>query len=460
MLALPFSRLKPNPKLEKTMPTRKSPTLTVAPLPVQIALDRGDHEMHAAVLPPGATRPVQEIFKTGAETLHGFIRRWQQAHPGHVLEIAFEQPAPGLLHALMDLPGVELYPMNPSQTARYREVLNSSRKKDDATDALVILELLKTHRQHFPKWEPESPSIRRLRLLVEGRRKAVDERTQAVLSLIGLLKIYYPQALELCGDNVHGPITLAFLKRWPTLQALKQSTAATIRAFYYGHQVRSRKAIEARLSLVEKAEPLTSDAPLLEACGLRLGLLLDQIRMINVHVASYENQIDALAVEQPQYAIVQSFPGVGRVIGARLLAALGSRKENLPHALNLACMSGIAPIVKRSGKSTSTQRRMARPVFLHQTLMEFAESSIKSCLWAQAFFRLKRAQGKGRWESVRALAYKWIRILHHCWRHDIPYDDNRYLAQLRLKGSPLLPYLDQLLATPNPTSILNKPTEA
>ena len=120
------------------MPTRKSPTLTVVPLPVQIALDRGDHEMHAAILPPGGTRPVQEIFKTGAETLHGFIRRWQQAHPGHVLEIAFEQPAPGLLHALMDLPGVELYPMNPSQTARYREVLNSSRKKDDATDALVI----------------------------------------------------------------------------------------------------------------------------------------------------------------------------------------------------------------------------------------------------------------------------------------------------------------------------------
>jgi transposase len=442
------------------MPTRKSTPPTVIPLPVQIALDRGDHEMHAAILPPGAARPVQEIFKTGAETLHGFVRRWQQAHPGHLLEIAFEQPAPGLLHALMDLPGVELYPMNPSQTARYREVLHSSRKKDDATDALVILELLKTHRQHFPKWEPESPSIRRLRLLVEGRRKAVNDRTDAVLSLISLLKIYYPQALELCGENMSKPMTLAFLKRWPTLQALKQSSAATIRAFYYGQHVRRGKAIKARLLLLEKAEPLTHDAPMLEACEMRLGLLLDQIRTLNVHVTAYEKQIAELASAQPQHAILQSFPGVGPVIGARLMAALGSQKENLPHAVNLACLSGIAPIIKRSGKSTSTQRRMARPVFLHQTFMEFAESSIKSCLWAQAFFRLKRAQGKGRWASVRALAYKWIRILHQCWTHDIPYDENRYVAQLRLKGSPLLPYLDQLLAAPSTTSLLNKPTEA
>ena len=246
---------------------------------------------------------------------------------------------------------------------------------------------------------------------------------------------------------MHGPITLAFLKRWPTLQALKQSTAATIRAFYYGRAEKpSRRGC--------RWSGATSDAPLLEACGLRLGLLLDQIRMLNVRCPL--RKTDRCVRATP----VRAFPGVGRVIGARLLAALGSRKENLPHALNLACMSGIAPIVKRSGKSTSTQRRMARPVFLHQTLMEFAESSIKSCLWAQAFFRLKRAQGKGRWESVRALAYKWIRILHHCWTHDIPYDDSRYLAQLRLKGSPLLPYLDQLLAAPNTTSILNKPTEA
>jgi len=442
------------------MPTRKSTSLTVVPLPVQIALDRGDHEMHAAILSPGATRPVQEIFKTGAETLHGFIRRWQQAHPGHVLEVAFEHPAPGLLHALMDLPGVELYPMNPSQTARYREVLNSSRKKDDATDALVILELLKTHRQHFPKWEPESDEIRLLRLVVEGRRKAVNDRTEAVLGLISLLKTYYPQALELCGDDLAGPLSLAFLKRWPTLQALKQSSSATIRAFYYGHNVRREKNIETRLSLTEKAEPLTHDAPLLEACEMRLRMLLDQIRILNAHIAGYEKKIEALVSKQPQFAIVRSLPGAGLLIGARLIAALGSHKKNLPHAVNLACLSGIAPIIKRSGKSSSTQRRIARPLFLHQTFVEYAENSIKFSLWARAFYRLKRAHGKGRWGTIRALAYKWIRILHHCWTHDIPYDENRYIAQLRLKSSPLIPYLDQLLAAPNATLLADKPTEA
>jgi transposase len=189
-------------------------------------------------------------------------------------------------------------------------------------------------------------------------------------------------------------------------------------------------------------------------------MLLDQIRILNAHIAGYEKKIEALVSKQPQFAIVRSLPGAGLLIGARLIAALGSHKKNLPHAVNLACLSGIAPIIKRSGKSSSTQRRIARPLFLHQTFVEYAENSIKFSLWARAFYRLKRAHGKGRWGTIRALAYKWIRILHHCWTHDIPYDENRYIAQLRLKSSPLIPYLDQLLAAPNATLLADKPTEA
>ena len=371
--------------------------------PVLIALDRGDHEIHAAILATGSTTPTQESFAAGSESLHGFLASLRQRFPGTPLHIAFEQPAPGLLHALMDNPDVELYPMNPAQTARFRDVLNSSRKKDDPTDALVILELLKTHREHFPKWVPESDNMRLLRMLVEGRRKTIDDRTQSILALVSLLKNYYPQALELCGDSVSSPIALDFLKRWPTLQSLKKATPECIRSFLYQHNARSEKAIAARLERIENSIPLTNDGPLLEASTLRLQMLLSQIRTLNTDAAS------------------------------------------------MACLSGIAPVVKRSGKSSSTQRRLARPLFLHQSFLEYADISIRFCPWAHAFFKMKRTQGKSRWEALRALAFKWIRIMHHCWNTNTLYDDDLYTNQLRKKASPLIPFLDAIATQKNAT---------
>ena len=419
--------------------------------PVLIALDRGDHEIHAAILATGSTTPTQESFAAGSESLHGFLASLRQRFPGTPLHIAFEQPAPGLLHALMDNPDVELYPMNPAQTARFRDVLNSSRKKDDPTEALVILELLKTHREHFPKWVPESDNMRLLRMLVEGRRKTIDDRTQSILALVSLLKNYYPQALELCGDSVSSPIALDFLKRWPTLQSLKKATPECIRSFLYQHNARSEKAIAARLERIENSIPLTNDGPLLEASTLRLQMLLSQIRTLNTHIATYEKRIATVADNEPASTVMRSFPGSGPTMGPRLTAAFGTKKENFPDAASMACLSGIAPVVKRSGKSSSTQRRLARPLFLHQSFLEYADISIRFCPWAHAFFKMKRTQGKSRWEALRALAFKWIRIMHHCWNTNTLYDDDLYTNQLRKKASPLIPFLDAIATQKNAT---------
>lgn len=314
------------------------------PAPVLIGLDRGDHEIHAAILAPQTATPELQSFQSGAETLHGFITRCQERFRGHPLHIAFEQPAPGLLHALMDWPGLELYPMNPSQTARFREVLCSSRKKDDPSDAAVILELLRTHLAHFPRWQPESENMRLLRLLVEGRRKAVDARTQDVLALISLLKNYYPQALELCDcEHLDRALALDFLRRWPTLQALQKARPQTLRTFFYQHNSRSETLIRKRLDRIAIAIPLSGDAPLLEASVLRLEHLIAQIAAANRHIGAYEKRIAQVLATQPQSAVLSSFPGAGPTLGARLCAAFGTRKENLPKAQNMACLARRRP---------------------------------------------------------------------------------------------------------------------
>jgi len=96
----------------------------------------------------------------------------------------------------------------------------------------------------------------------------------------------------------------------------------------------------------------------------------------------------------------------------------------------------------RSGKSCSVRRRRACPKFLRQTFHEYADHSRKRSLWAKAYYRMLRGRGLRHNAAVRALAFKWMRILFRCWQTHTPYDEHRHLAQLRLKQSPLLQFLD------------------
>ena len=82
--------------------------------------------------------------------------------------------------------------------------------------------------------------------------------------------------------------------------------------------------------------------------------------------------------------------------------------------------SGIAPVLKRSGQSTTIHRRYARPIFLHQSFIEYANESIRHSLWARAFYQMHKASEKSRWVMIRPLAYKWIRILFRCWQKRSP----------------------------------------
>jgi hypothetical protein len=105
--------------------------------------------------------------------------------------------------------------------------------------------------------------------------------------------------------------------------------------------------------------------------------------------------------------------------------------------------SGIAPVLKRSGQATTIHRRYARPLFLHQSFIEYANESIRHSLWAHAFYQMQKAATKTHWVIIRALAYKWIRILFRCWQARTPYDEVRYLKSLQKRRSPFIQYLTQ-----------------
>jgi transposase len=120
-----------------------------------------------------------------------------------------------------------------------------------------------------------------------------------------------------------------------------------------------------------------------------------------------------------------------------LLAALGSQRERYSSAEELQKYSGIAPVTERSGKKKWVHFRWACPKFLRQSFHEWAGHSIAQSVWARAYYQQQRERGKEHHAAVRALAFKWIRIVFRCWQDRVAYEESRYLAVLAKRGSPL-----------------------
>ena len=125
----------------------------------------------------------------------------------------------------------------------------------------------------------------------------------------------------------------------------------------------------------------------------------------------------------------------------RMAAAYGTDREKFQDASDMQQMSGIAPITRRSGKSMGVYARWACPAFLRQTFHEFARCSAKFSTWAQAYMKMRMERGASYHVTVRALAYKWQRVIFACWITHQPYDEARYLQRLRQTGSSLVKYL-------------------
>jgi transposase len=118
-----------------------------------------------------------------------------------------------------------------------------------------------------------------------------------------------------------------------------------------------------------------------------------------------------------------------------LLTAFGSNRDRFDSAADVASLSGIAPVRRASGKSVTVHLRWACPKFLRQSFHEFAAASIRFCPWAKACYEAQRARGKGYHAAVRAVAFKWIRVLFSCWKHRVVYDPTVYLQALQTRGS-------------------------
>jgi len=136
--------------------------------------------------------------------------------------------------------------------------------------------------------------------------------------------------------------------------------------------------------------------------------------------------------------LFKSLPGVGPCLGPRLLAAFGEDRKRFKHAGQVQNYAGIAPVTERSGQKEWIHWRWQCAKFLRQSFIEWAAKTVKTSYWAGLYYEQQRNKGNSHQASIRALAFKWVRILFRCWKSRTMYDESKYLKALKERYSPLI----------------------
>jgi len=414
------------------------------PYDLIVGLDRSDRKADLHLIQTATGQRRSQTIDTSPEVLWEWLLQLRQQHPQARLALCLEQPAAHLIAFLEAYDWITLYPINPITLQKYREAFVTSRAKDDAKDALYLAELLLNHHDKLKAWAPEDSQTRAVQQLVFHRRAVVDERTGLTNRLKALLKQYFPQALLLCGEDLWRPLATRFLLKWTSLQVVQKTKPATLKQFYHLNGSRSAKLMERRLALIQKAVPVTDDKAILDSFALRVQLICRQLQDVVTTIKTFDLRIAQAFKEHEDHQIFSSLPGAGPVLAPRLLATLGSQRERYDKAANLQHYTGIAPVTKQSGGKCHIHRRYLCPKFHRQSFHEYAKESVLWSRWAAAYYLQQRTKGSPHHTAVRALAYKWQRIIFRCWQNRKPYEEKTYEAALRKANSPLLTLLDKV----------------
>jgi transposase len=406
-----------------------------------IGIDWADREHVVCTIDPQRLQPLFHTLAHQPEAIAQWAAELRARYPDRPLCVSLETSQGPLFQALLAAGGFTLFPVNPKQLARFRQVFSPTGKKDDRADAGLLARLLLQHPEQLRACHPDDELTRRLARLTELRRTLVEQQKACIQQLAAALKLYFPLLVQLFGGKLQQPLVLALLQRWPTLSALRRASPATLRKELAAHGVRHPERQDELIRQFRAAAPLTEDAALIEPQAAYAQHLARQLAELARTIGQFESDITEATAAHPDAPLFRSLPGAGNALVPRLIAALGSDRDRYESAEELQNLSGIAPVTIQSGQSRRVQRRRACPKFLRQTFHEFADHARRWSSWSKAWYDHKRAAGMKHQAAVRALAYKWIRIIFRLWKQRELYSEARYIEALLRSRSPIAPAL-------------------
>lgn len=336
------------------------------------------------------------------------------------IPVVYEKGRHFLHKTLMAFPKeILLFPIHPETASRYRETMHPSRVKTDPIDCKSLMEYWRRHSDILTVHTKEGCDL--LDRLSRQRRKYVDCITSYSQQLRALLGQYFPQSKYLISGAITGKMSLAFLRKFPSPQRLIKTSDKVLKNFYSKHHARAKK-LDGRLSIKAELIAVVVDEQELDLYELDLEALLDQVEKTQEIVARYDKKIAEYFQTSKYQEIVESFPGAGPALAPRVGAFLEKHAHKLETSAQFQKLAAVAPIENSSGKKKIIKKRYLCDKFDLQTFTEWAGSSIKTKGWAKDYYDRRKSRGDQHFIILRAIAFKWIRILHSCIKNDTLYN--------------------------------------
>lgn len=401
-----------------------------------LAIDWADQKHHWKLVSADSSHTQKGEVDHTPEAIDSWAAQLHAQFGGRPSAVGLEQSRGSLVFMLQKYPHLVLFGVCPTTSAHFRQALHPSGSKSDPSDTDGLLDLLLHHRNHLRRLDPDTPETRLLQMLVEQRRKLVDDRTRYSNQLTASLKLYFPQILKWI-DNIDAPMGCDLLERWPSLQDLQHAHPGTLRKFFIEHNSRSEERIKERMDAIYQAKPAVQDQALLQGGAATTQGLVALLKTLNTCIAQLEERIAAAESEHPDRILFAGLPGAGPALRPRLIVAFGTLRERYSSATELQSYSGIAPVTEQNGRTNGfTSGGLARNSCDKRSMSSPVIPSYVP-LGREPTYDLQKSRKKGHHAAVRALAGKWIRILFRCWKDRYPYDEQTYLRALAKHHSPL-----------------------
>jgi transposase len=324
--------------------------------------------------------------------------------------------------------GYQVYAVNPLAVARYRDRHHVSGAKSDAGDAKLLADLVRTDRHNHRLIAGDSPTAEAVKVLARGHQNLIWARTRHTNALRSALREYYPAALE-AFDDLADRDALAVLGRAPTPAQAAQLSLSKIRsALKAAGRQRNLDTRALQIQEMLRSEQLTAPAAVSAAFGATTRAAVGIIIELNRQISDLEAELATHFETHPDADIYRFLPGLGVVLGARVLGEFGDDPNRYTTAKCRKNYAGTSPLTVASGKKRAVLARHVRNRRLYDAIDQWAFCALNISPGARAFYDQHRAADDTHHQALRALGNRLVGILHGCLRHHTAYDEHNAWA--------------------------------
>ena len=330
----------------------------------------------------------------------------------------------GLWVGALSAAGYQVYAVNPLAVAHYRDRHHVSGAKSDASDAKLLADLVRTDRHNHRLIAGDSAEAEAIKVLARAHQTLIWTRTQHTNRLRSALREYYPAALVAFEDLAHGD-ALGVLGRAPSPeQGAHLSLTAIQSALKRGGRQRNIAARAREIRAALGTEQLTAPATVTAAFAATTRSTVGIIAELNRQISDLEAELATHFETHPDADIYLSQPGLGVVLGARVLGEFGDDPNRYTTAKSRKNYAGTSPLTVASGKKHAVLARHVRNRRLYDAIDHWALCALTASPGARAFYDQHRAAGDTHHQALRALGNRLVGILHGCLRHHTRYDEH------------------------------------